>query len=327
MKTKFLVFNSFLITSTIALVSCGSNKNESYTILAPQGAPTLAIYEQIIDGNVETTSVTTDIAAKMQLSTGPEFVIFDSINALNLIYNAKSANYTYLKMLTIGNFYLVGISKDDGANPIAGERVISFSQGGVTDETFKYLYPELYDDGNTIEYVTSVSDIAPIAQSGQYEGEAVDWVFFAQPALYSSMQLVNNDESLTHTLNPTYNVLDMVIEKSNEDLDFIPQAGLFVRNDFLEDNKEIVDEVLESVTSSMKNVRENSSDVYKTLSALDSETLSLFGSINLNMFSEDAYGDSVYKEFGIADPDEEITISDINYFLEYIGSTTTINEE
>lgn len=311
-----------LFSAASLLVGCGTVQDDvEYTILAPQGAPTLALYEEIIAGNVNTTSDTTSIPAQMQLSEGPDFVVFDSINALKLTNNAKKANYTYLKMLTIGNFYLVGLNKEEGSVPTVDDYIVSFGQGGVTDETFSYLYPELYNSENTIHYVTAVSDVAPIIRSGLHENNKVDWCFVAQPVLYTLMNALNNDDNTENDIKPTYNVLDMVKEKSNGTLNFIPQAGLFVRNDFLKENKETVDHVVSKISSSMNKIINNYQDVKTTIDALDDTKKAKFGTLNTSMF--DYYKENTYKEFGISNIDK-IEVSDINNFLETINSSTKI---
>ena len=321
---KKLINKLFILGLIIVpLVSCenNNNNNTSYTILSPQGAPTLALYDEIIKGTATTTPNTSDIPLEMQKTDSYDFVVFDSINALKLIHNAKKANYTYLEMLTTGNFYLVGLNKSEGEKPEAGDYVVSFGEGGVTDETFKYLFPEIYD-GNYVHYVQAVSDVAPIIMSGKHENNTVDWCFFAQPALFNVLNNLNNDDNPGNDINVFYNVLDLVKEKSNNKLDFIPQAGLFVKNSFLENNPDVVNNVKNNIKKSMDNIINNYEDVYDTIKKLDQNTLSKFGTLNLNIFNY--YKENTYKEFGITTKDD-ISISDINEFLTTIGSTTKIN--
>ena len=72
----------------------------------------------------------------------------------------------------------------------------------------------------------------------------------------------------------------------------------------------------------MDNIINNYEDVYDTIKKLDQNTLSKFGTLNLNIFNY--YKENTYKEFGIATKDD-ISISDINEFLTTIGSATKIN--
>lgn len=303
-----------------AITSCNNNIKVPYTFIAPQGAPTITIFQEIIDGKVETKQNTQEIPIELQKKDGADFVIFDSINTLKLI-KAKKADYTYLKMLTIGNFYMAGFNQENDAIPSKNDYIVSFGQGGVTDETLKYVYPELYND-NQIHYVNSVSDVVPILKTGKHEGMNVDWCFIAQPALFNVMDSNNNDENELNNINPALNVLDLVKQKSSGKLNFIPQAGLFVKNSFYQNNKKQVDEIVSRIGKQMEEVISNPTKVKDTLKSLNQETLKKFGGLNLKMF--DTYKENTYKEFGVNNNLKDITKEDIQEFLKEINSSTSI---
>lgn len=302
--------------SLLSLSGCNNPTQPTvdYKMLAPKGAPTLAIYQDIIDGKVSTTAETTSIPVElMKKDSIYDFIVFDSIAALNLIGQEKS-EYTYLKSLTSGNFHLAGFNKTKEDTIKNDDLVVSFAKGGITDQVLKYLHP----DFSNIQYKQSVSEVAPILKTGKYEGQdkPIDWAFIAQPALNNVMKVNNSDD------NPNNDIIDMEVavdalkEKTNGTIDFIPQAGLFVKNSFYEINKTFVDKtLLPSIDTQLNSVIDDIDGVAKKLNSLTLETKSKFG-FEFSVF--DDFKNDTYKQFGITNPSKTIDEAKINEFKELI---------
>ncbi len=250
-----------ILGAVFALAGCtnGTNKqyliNEKINLLTPVGAPTLGIYETILSSNSTSTSTPTSIPVELQNNnTEYNMIVFESSNALKLI-NAGKSDFKFLGLLTKGNFHFVGYNKSENDVPSKDDYIVSFQKGSVTDLALKYVLPSIYNENNdNIHYLNGVSQVATVLKSGLHEGNKVDWALIAEPSLHMIKQANNNDDNLENDIYEYLDVNEALKTKTNGQYDYVPQAGLFVKNSFYNENKDIVEEYLkESVSVNLDN--------------------------------------------------------------------------
>ncbi len=225
-----------LSLSVLALAACGGNSSSSlessssedlsydFSIISPTGAPTAAFYQYAASEDLDTNSTATNVAAQFQ-TTNYDVIVFDSLKGIAQITKTEyPAPYKLARIITKGNYYLVSIDKPEGSQPTTDDLIVNFGQNGTPDTVYRQLYPEVVN--NTV-YVTSVSDALTVLTTGLYDLTAVDYVFIAQPALYSAL---NNTNAATYgKIKVVADIQQKWFEKTGQN--GFPQAGIFVRNE------------------------------------------------------------------------------------------------
>lgn len=301
---------------------------EDFSLISPAGAPTLAIYDTIASkAGAETTSQATQIPGFLQ-SGKYNYVVFDSISALNLTNNAKKANYTYQMMLTGGNFHIAGFNTNN--EPQVGDKIVAFGQNLVPDLAFRTCYPNLFttNNVNNISYVNSVSDVVPILKSGTYQGESIDYCFIAQPALFSVMNSNNNDNIETNNVHDIVNLNDKISEITNGKFNYIPQAALFVKDEYLANKPDYVNSFMEDIKNQMNNARgSNLNDVKTKMELVSTDLVEQQSKYGFNENVALALQKENKNQFGIMDANSPVTIDNINEFLTSINYGKLINKK
>lgn len=230
------------ILSVIFMLSgCTKNNNaDNYLkILTPSGAPSLAFYDQSKNSHFETTTNTSLVKASL-LTNDYGYIVFDFYNGLKTFKNnpnySKENDFKLARIITGGNFHLVGINKT--GKPDSTSRIISFSKGSLPDLVYKNVYgDDIYN--NTI-HLANNSQVNAVLQSGLYNGEKVDYCLISEPALTGTM---NNQSAATYgKLNIISSLRDDWKTKTGQNA--IPQAGLFIRQDYYNSHKKYYDDQL-----------------------------------------------------------------------------------
>ena len=304
---------------------------ENFSALAPKGAPLLPVYDSVVNkkgfeiaGNNKEVPV--------QLKAGKyNYIIFDSVSALKLTNGftngdggvvESTANYTYIGMLTAGNFHLV--SRTLEREPKKGDKILTFMKDNAPDMALKACYKDLFASDNTqnISYVQQNENMPAYLKAGMYEGEEYDYFLIAEPALTSAKNTASD-----LTIKFDLNLNDKVKEITNGKFDYIPQAGLFVKNDYLRLKPNYVSAYWNDVKRQMTNVyKPNLDTVVETLnSAGDINTQSSTYGFNANLVKKlQANG---ANKFGISNPEKEVSIDDINEFLSTVNAGFQINKK
>lgn len=216
-----------LVTACDGASSIGGDE-APLTFISPAGAPALAFYDQGSNANYITNSTATNVAAELQ-NNNYDIVIFDSISGLTSI-KRNNLDFKLAQIITGGNFYLAGIDVADGAMPDENSYVVSFGENLIPDLVWQTLCNEYWHIDIETHYVGSNSDAQAVLASGLHNGNSVDYVFIAQPALYATM---NNASAATYgKVSIIKNIREEWKQYSNQD--GIPQAGVFVRSSVLE---------------------------------------------------------------------------------------------
>jgi len=222
-KTLSLILLS--IPFTLGGCSNSQTSTNHTKIICPKGAPSLAFYDQ---GNNEKFETASPMNVKSQLlSTNYGMVVFDFYNGLNVLKNKesydKNKDFKLARIITGGNFYLAGINTT--SKPTASSKIVAFSKNSLPDLVFKKVIgDEIY---NNLSYVNDNEAASVVLQSGMLEGENVDYVLISEPLLYQAM---NNKSAATYG---KVNIISSLRDdwKSLTNQDYIPQAGLFIRQE------------------------------------------------------------------------------------------------
>lgn len=186
-------------------------------IVTPVGAPSVAFYNYADNENFETNGTPSNIIAMMADETGPDVVVIDTVGGLNAI--AKGAEYKLDAVITFGNFFVCSTGNDDNEVLDAGDKVVLFGQNQTPDLVWHYLYGNDFDEN--IVWVAAAGDAAACLQTGtDQEGNPVDYVYLAQPAVFASLK--KNESAKIYA-----NVQELYAEKAGTDM---IQAGVFVKN-------------------------------------------------------------------------------------------------
>ena len=223
MKKKILFLTALLAFGSLA--GCAKpSKNDSengvddyaLSIISPSGAPTIAFYDHVKEGVLTTNSVPANVGAQLQ-NDQYDAVVFDFYNGLKSIKN-NNGDYKLARIITGGNFYLVGINKT--TKPTKDDYIVSFGKDLLPDLVYKSIYGQ--EISSNTKYVNGVQDIGGIMQSGLHQGNQVDYVLVAQPVLFAQMSSSPIKEQL-HVID---SLRDLWEEKTGQVA--IPQAGLFI---------------------------------------------------------------------------------------------------
>lgn len=110
------------------------------SLITPTGAPALAFYNHIKEGNFDANSQANNVLA--YFANDSKDVIIAPTNAgINAI--AGNANYAIAATITFGNFYILSTGHDDNGVLDNNDRVLAFQENNVAGKIFKYIYSDL----------------------------------------------------------------------------------------------------------------------------------------------------------------------------------------
>lgn len=218
---KFKVFAALSVLALSTLAGCGNSNNDSseqykLSFITPTGAPTVAFYQAAVDGLLTTNDKPANVGAQLQ-NDQYDGVVFDFYNGLKSIKN-NNGDYKLVRIITGGNFYLVGINKTEA--PSKDDYIVSFGENLLPDLVYKSIYGE--EIASATHYVNGVADCGGILESGLHNGNAVDYVLVAQPVLFAKL----SSSPIKDQLTVVHSLRDKWEEKTGQTA--IPQAGLFL---------------------------------------------------------------------------------------------------
>ena len=207
-------------------------------IISPTGAPAVSFLKYLNDENYETNTVPNNIVAEMIKGTH-DIVVVDLIGGLTAI-NKKSAQYKLASTITFGNFYIYSTGNDTNNVMENDDNIVCFGQNNTPDILFNHLYPNIDVD----TYVAGVSDIAPIAMSGQINNENVDYCIIAEPVLFNVM---NNTKAATYGKGSEYSNFQTKWKEIHGNDSSILGASIYVKNETYQNHSNVVDSFLNNI--------------------------------------------------------------------------------
>lgn len=308
MKNRFLA----IFACSFLLVGCSSTSEPENFLLMPSGAPTLALYEEVALNNEVIVTTNTNEVKDNFVANNYKYLIFDCINGITF-QNQNKSNYEFVSLLTGGNFHLIGINKTLDDVPTNDDYIVGFGNESLIPNK---VYTKLYQDAPMDNLFASVTDLSSYLKSidaeGKVNNQQIDWIFIAQPSLFSLRS------SNSHFDNLVKNGVDINIKDKFKELynvDYIPQAGLFVNKTYKENHQDEVVAFKNKVDQMLADALNNPTKVKETMHSYseDLQTQAARYGFNENiMFNLQNNGTN---QFGIVDPVVNFTIDDINSFL------------
>ncbi len=308
MKNRFLA----IFACSFLLIGCSSTSEPENFLLMPSGAPTLALYEEVALNNEVIVTTNTNEVKDNFVANNYKYLIFDCINGITF-QNQNKSNYEFVSLLTGGNFHLIGINKTLDDVPTNDDYIVGFGNESLIPNK---VYTKLYQDAPMDNLFASVTDLSSYLKSidaeGKVNNQQIDWIFIAQPSLFS-LRSSNSDFDNLVKNGVDINIKDKFKELYN--VDYIPQAGLFVNKTYKENHQNEVAAFKNKVDQMLADALNNPTKVKETMHSYseDLQTQAARYGFNENiMFNLQNNGSN---QFGIVDPAVNFTIDDINSFL------------
>lgn len=261
MKKRLVLFLSIVLVLTLSLsmFACKNSeyKDTTYTIVAPDGAPSLSIVDLLVNSKeYDCGKVEAKVVAPSTISTeavSSDFAVVPANLAANLFNKGKEIKL--IASVTNGNLYM--ISSKEGTitdlEQLKGKLIYSIGKGAVPDLVFKSLLKNAQievEEGDeskegkvVISYKDQGSEVIPLVVAAKNKGEEV-YGILGEPA-------VTNAKS--KGVFESYDLQSAWKTYTNSSIDGYPQAVLIAKKSICENNPEIVSAVVESLKNS-KNV-------------------------------------------------------------------------
>lgn len=214
-------------------------ENVSYKILAPKGAPALAL-AQVMNGEREDVYTLVDgsdvLATELAKADSEYDIIVAPINLGAKLITSGKSEYRLASVLTWGNLYVVGTPE-----ATEEEEIAAFGEAAVPGMVFKTITSKL-EMNNEVSYYPSVTEAQAQLLSGK-----VNLALIAEPAVTATIAKAKQDGKEL--------VVKMDLQQKWEEIYGsygYPQAAIFVKKSVHEENKDALLEYLENVALSIK---------------------------------------------------------------------------
>ena len=131
-------------------------------ILAPTGAPSVALYDFCDNPNFETTTNPSTGLIPQFKTNNYDVIIAPTQGGLTQIVKQNAA-YKIAATITYGNFYIVATGHDDNGVLDNGDKVLIFQENDLAGKLFKYTYSDLQLD---LTAVAAAADTKTIIENG-----------------------------------------------------------------------------------------------------------------------------------------------------------------
>ena len=246
MKTKTITLLGIACV-TFATTGCFQKPVIEYSslkVLAPTGAPAVAMSFLAYHSNLETTSNPAQGLIPMFKTNTYDVIVAPTQGGLTQIVK-QQANYKIAATITFGNFYIVATGKDDNNTLDAGDSILIFQENDIPGKVFNYIYK---DAGLDVTAVAAVSDTKLVIENGgtlridESTVKEFDYIYTAQPVVSATNSTI------------FINVQDAFKAKSGGKT--ITQASIFVNNNA---DKEKVNMLLSDAENYINSVIEDPS--------------------------------------------------------------------
>lgn len=272
----------FVFLATLLTTSCQYEiyHDLSFKVIAPIGAPTMALFTYFDDQNYTISNKTTTVQAAFA-STEYDAIIFDSLAGYKQI-KTKNLDFKLAQIITTGNFYLLDLNKDREVKEIQdSDLIVAFGENGTPGTVFKAALPELATRENT-KYITGgVTEMETIVRAGKYENQDVDYALLSEPYI-TKLQDINATYPTKGKIAIEYNLQREFTNKTG--IENFPQAGLFIRTSTYTEKKDDVDEMLKVMRRNLKDLKNGDlEDVYPFLTAISKEESEQIAAVGLGI--------------------------------------------
>ena len=242
LKISKIIFLPALAVSFLASCNGGGEPTDSSTepiiireplkILSPQGAPALALYTEYENPDYVTRTDPKLVNAELQKNEF-DIIVAPVFGAMKAIKNFN-CDFGLARVLTGGNFYLVGVNKTAEDRPTADSYIVGFAETDVTGMSFKKLFSDHWHlgEGSNLHWVDNAQATLGILKSGKHMGNTVDYVLTAEPVFTNAKTQLDEGVSLVETYDIRKEWKDFSGQEN------MVQAGLFIRKSTLAKEQE-----------------------------------------------------------------------------------------
>ena len=243
-----------VIFSVMMIVTAAYAGAEDYVIVAPNGAPAIAVAGVWAENEDSVKTINADTIAEAFGSNQADFIIAP-INAGAKLFKAGKSTYRLAAVITWGN--LVFASKTEGftAEMINGSKLVLFGENTINTSIALYVLQQKGIVPESVEYLAGAAETQALLLNGE-EGTIV---MTAEPAVTAAK--MKDDSIVSIPLNDMY--------KEVNGFDGFAQAGLFVREDTLTENPALVSEALETIRSSVEMCEKDPETVARNVVAME----------------------------------------------------------
>ena len=321
---KILKRSSALIflLGAVALSGCGepAEQSDDYipTLITPTGAPTLPAYKAMISEDVKVISPTDNTSIPGYLSSGDaDFVIFDAGNAQKVLNKAgENAKFEFVKMLTGGNFHLLGFNKTENDVPSQDDMIFGFMEQSTPGILFRNIYGSDFKFDQAFGAIGDLQTSLLTMKDYQINGTTIDWAIVAEPAntaLQAKLKANGNTNILDINLNSAFKAKNS--DKWSKD--YIVQAGLFVNKEFKAKHAEAYETTIALINDGIERLFTDLDGAYSEMTAGDYADATVFQNkfgFNPSVIKNVQGTNSTKNGFGVVPNDVTFTVEEINLF-------------
>lgn len=321
---KILKRSSALIflLGAVALSGCGepAEQNDDYipTLITPTGAPTLPAYKAMISEDVKVISPTDNTSIPGYLSSGDaDFVIFDAGNAQKVLNKAgENAKFEFVKMLTGGNFHLLGFNKTENDVPSQDDMIFGFMEKSTPGILFRNIYGSDLKFRQNFDAIGDLQTSLLTMKDYQINGTTIDWAIVAEPAntaLQAKLKANGNTNILDINLNSAFKAKNSDKWSKN----YIVQAGLFVNKEFKANHAEAYETTMALINDGIERLFTDLDGAYNEMTSGDYADATVFQNkfgFNPSVIKNVQGTNSTKNGFGVVPNDVTFTVEEINLF-------------
>ena len=203
-----------VIFSLMMLLTAACAGADEYVIVAPSGAPAIAVAGVWAENADTVKTINADTIAEAFGSNQADFIVAP-INAGAKLFKAGKSTYRLAAVITWGN--LVFASKAEGftAEMINGSKLVLFGENTINASIALYVLQQKGIVPESVEYLAGAAETQALLLNGD-EGTVV---MTAEPAVTAAK--MKDDSIVSVPLNDLYNEVT--------GYDGLKQAGLYVR--------------------------------------------------------------------------------------------------
>ena len=154
-------------------------------IIAPSGAPALALYDKLDNKNVTIDKDPNNVAAFLSNDSKMDIVIAPTNLVVSKVIK-DGAPFKLAGVITFGNFFIASTGNDDNDTLDKDDHIVVFQRNGLPGKIFDYTYGT---DFEHIHSANAASDAVSSLVTGKdnLTKEDVDYVLLAQPGLTAAL--------------------------------------------------------------------------------------------------------------------------------------------
>ena len=243
-----------VIFSLMMLLTAACAGADEYVIVAPSGAPAIAVAGVWAENADTVKTINADTIAEAFGSNQADFIVAP-INAGAKLFKAGKSTYRLAAVITWGN--LVFASKAEGftAEMINGSKLVLFGENTINASIALYVLQQKGIVPESVEYLAGAAETQALLLNGD-EGTVV---MTAEPAVTAAK--MKDDSIVSVPLNDLY--------KEVTGYDGFTQAGLFVSASTAQEKPELVKTGLEKIRVSVEMCQSDPENVAKNAVAME----------------------------------------------------------